>query len=459
MAKSNSGRVPLSASGVCGVAALLLCVTACAPDPQLVRLDVYDWWDQDAEKVAFDSVLQRYKRKWSNTDVVTTTDDRAPYTRDRLARRMLAGAPPATFQANSGADLLRWTMVDTDSSRPSKCSIQGLTELFQRTGLTGTVPEPLLKALQVGGSDTPYAVPIDIHRLNVLYINHAAGQRYADKHPDKSLLDLSTLCPDDPNAAPLLAPLALGAQQRFTLVLLALENLLPALAGADFYEAFLRGEEPSSVAGVGDWRVDVRRALRCTQYLAKSATNLGEGWTDAVEEVRSGAATFTVMGDWAGGQFAADLALGKVDAHPFPNTDTLFVFTSDTFPLPIGTEHPVEAEQLLETLASPDAQKIFSEFKGSIPARNDVVVEGQLGKLAAQTQRDFARTRQLGASSAYFPPYYPQDELGERLFDMISSRAGDDEIEAVVNLLRDAMPALAAWQARLKQGASEPGLP
>jgi hypothetical protein len=42
---------------------------------------------------------------------------------------------------------------------------------------------------------------------------------------------------------------------------------------------------------------------------------------------------------------------------------------------------------------------------------------------------------------------------------MISPRAGDDEIEAVVNLLRDAMPALAAWQARLKQGASAPGLP
>lgn len=421
---------------------------ACNSSPDSVRLEVYSWWREQPEAWAFDQVKNLHESLHPGVKVVNLGDANATEVRPHVAQISLAGAPPATFQANIGTDLLRWTVVDTQGSdEPGPNRIYGLSRLFARPGLDlqKHLPEAVLSGLRVGGSLEPYAVPINIHRLNVLYYNVSAlAEAGPPPEGHESWLDRDLLCPQDPNAERLPLSISLGANDLFTLTLLVFENLLPALSGADFYERLFLGNAESVV----DWKDQVRAALHCAQYLAKSLVDTDTNWEGAVEDVKSGRATLTVMGDWASGQLKTELDHGRVKAIPFPGSEGIYVFTSDAFPLPVGAQYTPEAEELLATIASREAQGRFSEEKGSIPARDDV----ELSPRDVERRRDFDDSMQVLATSGRFPPYYAQSDLNTKLLSMLRSSAGASEVEAVVEELVALSPLLRRFQARLAQG-------
>lgn len=452
-------------------AGLLGCAT---PTREKARLEAYSWWTRDSERNAFDRVLDIFNSKHQDAEAINqvTTDVNADEVRATLTARLLAGAPPSTFQANAGADLLRWTAMDTtEAALPSASRITPLDALFQRTGLVDALPRDLYQALLAGPRRRPYAVPLNIHRLNLIYFNTAALDRYKAEHAGRSFLDLELLCPkevakllDDPDAR-LDLRIAVGMRDSFTLTLLALENMLPAVTGSRPYNATSGGtlydELFLGTLTEDQWHVPVVRALQCVQYLSRSFLRTEDlSWADALTRVQAGDADFSVMGDWANGELKPALADGRVDVQPFPGSEGTFVFTSDTFPLPVAAPYAEESEALLETLASAEAQLAFSLHKGSIPARGDIsssLVQATLGDRAAQTRQDFdsASIHKSIATSGLFPPYYP-DDLGARLSAMTAARASKAEIEPVVALLRDALPLLERWQTRISQGQQEP---
>jgi ABC-type glycerol-3-phosphate transport system substrate-binding protein len=225
--------------------------------------------------------------------------------------------------------------------------------------------------------------------------------------------------------------------------------------------------------------VDVRAAFECVQYLSqffkRDEDNFtfpeDDGWAEAVYHVKEGRSAATVMGDWANGVLADDLD-DSVKSVPFPGTEQLFVYTSDTFPLPIGTEHPREAEALLDTIASPDAQIAFSEKKGSIPALSGI--DGSLERWQIEAGIAYDEGPRLLANSGYFQSYYPQGDLQTALVAMTDWDAvgppppnDPDErarrlaarrqlVDAALRVFTDAEPLLALWQARLGRGAANP---
>ncbi|HEY3500566.1 MAG TPA: ABC transporter substrate-binding protein [Polyangiaceae bacterium] len=415
---------------------------------------MYSWWRAPAEETAFDRVIGLHVREHPDVEIDNLADWRAPTQRDSVAARILAGAGPSTFQANIGADLLRWTVVDTENADvPSRNHLEDLSPLLRETGLTEQLPAPLLDALGVDGRGA-YAVPINIHRANVLYYRADKLAEFRAKHQNKSFLDLATLCPGGSDAPPLDLKIAIGAEEEYPLVLLAFENLLPALTNGAFYRSVFEG------SAMGDYTVEVRKALDCARFLSRHSLG-GEsasGWFAAVEAVQKGFAAFTVVGDWASGVFVNELNSGEVIAVPFPGSEETFVFTSDTFPLLIGVEHREEVLEFLRTIAGTTAQSTFSTVKGSIPARNDA----NMGVIEAASQirrEDFLASEQVLATSGFFPPYYPQGQLGQALQDMVAPDAGPDRIDAVVNEIVDAQPLFSSWQRRLREGASAPATP
>ncbi|HEY3253237.1 MAG TPA: hypothetical protein VGJ91_04790, partial [Polyangiaceae bacterium] len=177
-----------------------------------------------------------------------TKDSNADEVRATLTARLLAGAPPSTFQANAGADLLRWTAMDTtEAALASASRIAPLDELYQRIGLAAALPRDLYRALQAGPQRLPYAVPLNIHRLNLIYYNTHALERYMADHAGQSFLDAALLCPtdvamrlEDANEK-LELKIAVGTKDSFALTLLALENVLPAVAGTAPYNDLTGG--------------------------------------------------------------------------------------------------------------------------------------------------------------------------------------------------------------------------
>jgi glucose/mannose transport system substrate-binding protein len=451
-----------------GVAALF----GCADSPDTVRLEVYSWWEEESERRAFEAVIDIHQSRHENVEVVNLGNDEANEIRQIMAARVLAGAPPATFQANLGADLLRWTMVETEDD-PADLEtdddvvrsrwIRDLSSLYGKTELDQKLMEGLMEGLVVEGESgpRPYAVPINVHRLNVLYYNvealAAVETRLTELGRPGSLLDVDRLC--DENFDDTGLEIAIGRGEQFTLVLLAFESVLPALYGAEFYNRLFTGERWASAEGTPS--VEVRRVLECVQNMSQWFIPENVGWADAVERVNQAeeSATFTVMGDWANGLLLGDPDEQIVKGVPFPAKEGMetFVYTSDTFPLPIGTEHPQEAEALLETIASSQAQLAFSAQKGSIPARDDVSIES-LPESRTRTRDDYRRLPRVLATSGLFPPYYPQALLsvGEALFEMTEPGAGSAELEHALRVFTDAEPLLYRWQERMSLGAADP---
>ncbi len=441
-----------SLARVTGWLATCLLLIACGqPAPDKVQLEAYSWWKRPSEQRAFENVLRIYNASQSRAVASNLADEStADLARATLTARLLAGAPPSTFQANAGADALRWSVVDTnDAQTPSR--IADLSGLFQRNGLFDALPGPLLEALLAGNgaARVPYAVPINIHRLNVIYYN---AEKLAAYGPGKSFLDLNVLCPADletelDQGKKLNLKIAVGTSDTFALTLFALENVLPAMAGAQRYDQLFRGH-PSD-----DWEGPVRHALDCVQFLSRSfLDDRDKGWAEALAQVQNGDADFSVMGDWANGELKTALEHGEVGAVPFPGAEQIFVFTSDTFPLPVDAPDAADSEAFLDTIASTQAQLEFSQEKGSIPARSDLSIE-PLGPAAVATQAAFASddVTKVLATSGLFPPYYPA-ELNDKLAQMTEPGATRDSVEDVMALLRDAQPLLARWQERLAQG-------
>jgi len=447
-------RATVGRAVVLGIFAL----AGCSDEPP-VELEVFSWWSQQSEAEAFARVKAIHEEEHPGVIVHNRADPDAVDQRDLMAQLLLAGAPPSTFTANIGADVLRWAVVDTaDDELPSRSWIHGVTNLLQRTGLLRALPDELEEELRVGDSPELYAVPINIHRLNVLYYNVAEIERLSAERPGVDLLSLDTLCP--PTGAPDLPDdmkIAIGTEDGFALILLAFENVLPALAGPAFYEALFEGRAPESVSSPGEgYEVEVRRALGCVQRLAPYFANRSSRphWYEALDLVREGAAAFTVMGDWANGELRAELVAGTVRAIPFPGTEGTFVFTSDTFPLPIGVDHEAEVVDFLETIASQPAQRAFSSVKGSIPAWEGLGGLGALDPLAEATRADFTHpdTVRVVATSGRFPPNYQQDTLGIALRAVTAVNADETDIEAALAEFDSQAPLLAAWQARLERG-------
>ena len=461
--RRNSSRRFRAWAWLLGMATL-----GCSSAPTTVRLEVYNWWD-GAESIPFERVLTIHRSLHPNVEVVNQSKLVAGDARERVADIMLAGAPPATFQANIGADLLRWTAVDSATGALGENRIYNLSSLFARSkDLQSVIPQEIMDALSVGTPPVPYAVPINIHRLNVLYYNTAKLAALSPPSGHQSWLEPSLLCPTDPTPTPLPFKIAIGSREEpFTITLLVFENLLVAQAGAEFYERLFRGEM-STVSGVADdWKEVVRTTLRCAQFLGQFIEET-DGWKDAVKAVvdETDAAAVTVMGDWAGGQLASEPNYDgtTILSMPFPGTEAdgtrkgVYVYTSDAFPLPVNAEHLSEAETLLETIALPEAQKIFSKEKGSIPARSDAVDE-----VDAKRLQDFRDSAKALATSGLFPPYYDSEQLNEKLLAVLKtewgSKDGPAKIEAVVEELVSLQPVLLRWQDRLRRGPLDSPMP
>lgn len=441
--------------GVTSVALVSMC--ACSIPPEILELEVSTWWDSGSEQLAFDEVKKLHEQRHPEVRIESTEFPEADEARDFVARNVLAGAAPDTFQANIGADLISWTMVDTaNEDDPGTRHIEPLDTLLDDGTFWNRLPPELVKALRVGELPPPYAVPINIHRLNLVYFRPDRRERY-EHDKGAAFLDLGQLCPA--NGEPAITPpvLALGGKDEFPQILLLFENLIPALAGPAFYEAFFRGEPAADRTGQ-DASVVFERALRCLQRLGAEkkpgdADYDDYGWKDALNRVRNGDADYTVMGDWANGYILEQRWGDEIASMPFPGTEEVFVFTSDTFPLPVSARHPEAAKELLRTIASKEAQKAFSEIKGSIPARDDVVLDGPLAELAHATRIEFERARfKVMATSGYFPPYLQITPLSTDILSVMNS--SPTGMDSMMDRLRDYEDLFREFQARIGRGPS-----
>jgi glucose/mannose transport system substrate-binding protein len=362
--------------------ALAMATTACTSDrSEPIFLSVFKWWTEPGEADAMDNLQATFERKHQNIFIRGPVAGGSDAARATLSDKLRAGAPPDTFQANGGWDLFRWVMFNNVDDNASK--LLPLDNLARSEKWDQKYPGLILDTVRYYNENgvTTYAVPLDVHRVNVLFYNKRVFDEAGVPHPTREdtletlfgLADkLAEHARDTGNGR---TAFAVGMDKPWTLALTLFENILVAQAqGPSHYLDLFCGRIANPVRddGLRAALDTLHRLLTTPGYTNADANKLS--WSQAVELVRTERAAMTIMGDWAKGYLWAqgprppDKLFGVV---PMPGTNGTFVFTTDTFGLPKGAPNSSATLQLLRFLGSKDGQQAFNPLKGSTAPRLD----------------------------------------------------------------------------------------
>ncbi|RCI76374.1 extracellular solute-binding protein [Pseudomonas aeruginosa] len=235
------------------------------------------------------------------------------------------------------------------------------------------------------------AVPINVHRVNWLYINPEVFKKAGATPP--TTLDELFVAADKLKAAGF-TPLAHGSQpwQDGTVF----ENLVLSKMGPEGYRKAFVEQDKATLTGAQ--MVEVFAALKKLRgYVDADAA--GREWSAATAMVINGKAGMQIMGDWAKSEFTA---AGKVPGKdyqclPFPGTQKAFDYNIDSlvmFKLS-NAENRKAQEDLARSVLDPSFQKDFNLNKGSIPVRLDADM-APFDSCAQQSMKDFKQASQDG---------------------------------------------------------------
>jgi glucose/mannose transport system substrate-binding protein len=342
----------------------ILCALGCGGakgDEQPTRgsIELWTWWAEVGEQRALASLLEQYKAGYPNVTVLNVTKEGSDQLRDDLQLRLGAGNPPDVFQAPPGRSLSVWTTP--------QLVLEPLDWLYAQEDWYTAFRQDLRDTLSY--KSAIYAVPVGIHRLNLMFYNTRVLKEHGIEQPPSTMDEWYTAAATLQTAN--VYPLALGSSADWPVTLLFWENLLLVKAGADFYTQFFSGKlDPDTVGSDPNLRATFEETKKLLAYANPNHRQLD--WNEAADLLVSGAAAFTIMGDWTRAHFRAvadwqpDVDFGVV---PMPGTQDVYVFDVDCFAQPRGALHPDAAVGFLKVAGSEAGQSAFGPLKGAVPAR------------------------------------------------------------------------------------------
>ena len=337
------------------------------------ELIIYHWWTAGGEKEAIDAAFRVFKEKYPEVKIVENpiAGGAGAVMKPAIWGMLISGNPPDTFQVHAGGELKEY--VDA-------LYLEVVDEIWEKTGLEAVIPDTLKALVKFRGHY--YAVPINVHRSNVLHYNPKIFDELGiiEKYGDPRGWDLNTLLEIlryIKEKKPEVNPFELASRNKWP-VTHAFEVLLLIHAGPEDYVKFWTGKFDYKDLKHPVWNA-VKDVLRFLATVEKEElVNLNHPeltWDQAAAEVAAGKSAMYIMGDWAVGFYiAGGFKYGEEwISVPFPKK--VFILLSDCFNVPVGAPHRDTALAWLEAVASVEVQREFNLIKGSIPARVDVEIK------------------------------------------------------------------------------------
>jgi len=319
------------------------------------KLEIFSWWTAPGEVEALDALYGTFKASNPDVDLVNAAlaggTGAGGNMKAVLQTRMLAGQPPDSFQVHLGHELLD-SHVKAERMEP-------LDFLYDSEGWSSTIPDQLLSISKADGH--LWAIPVNIHRSNVLWYNKGVLASAGAPLPT-TLHDFLNL--GETLRAQGIPLLALGENQPGHAAHV-FENVLLGTLGAEGYKGLWTGATPWTDPGVTQ-SLDTFNSLlgfANTDYLSVS-------WTDSTDLVIAGRAFGVINGDWNNG-YLKSKKFTDFGYAPVPQTAGIYNTLADSFGLPKGVADRDNAVAWLRNAGSVAGQDAFNPLKGSIPARID----------------------------------------------------------------------------------------
>ncbi|ASU22557.1 sugar ABC transporter substrate-binding protein [Vibrio qinghaiensis] len=326
------------------------------PSTRAGEVEVLHWWTSggEAKSIAvLTEMLEQQGHSWKDFAVAGGGGESAMTV---LKTRAVSGNPPSAAQIK-GHDIQEWAGLGFLTS---------LNDVAKQGGWDEVVPPMVTNVMKWNGQYV--AVPVNVHRVNWLWVNPAILAKVDAKVP--TTLDEFFVAGDKIKAAGYV-PLAHGGQpwQDATVF----ETVaLSVLGSQDYVKAFV---ELDMAVLAGDKMVDVfSQFKKVHDYI--DVNSPGRDWNVATSMVINGEAAMQIMGDWAKGEFTA---AGKVAGKDYlcvatPGTADQFIHNVDSFVFFELTDADNKQAQkaLAATIIDPKFQEVFNLNKGSIPVRTDM---------------------------------------------------------------------------------------
>lgn len=318
------------------------------------KLEVLHYWTSGGESLAinvFADALNDAGGKWVDQPVAGGGGDAMNTV---LRSRVIAGDPP-------GMTVLKGPVVGEWADAGALANIENVAMAEKWDEV---LPPLLSDIVKVNGVYS--AVPVDVHRVDWMWINPEALAKVDGKVP--SSWDEFNALADKLQAAGI-TPLAHGGQpwQDATMF----EVVVLGMGGADFYRQALVDVNPEALQS--DTMVAVFDQMRKLRgYVDDNFA--GRDWNLATTMVMNGDAAIQIMGDWAKGEFlAANLTPGEdFVCAPAPSQGG-FILNSNSFAFfddkDASADEVAGRELMAKLLLTEQVQIDYTMHKGSVPAR------------------------------------------------------------------------------------------
>lgn len=343
-------------------------------------VEVIHWWTSASETAAvgkFKEAAMKRGIEWKDLAVGGGDNQRIV-----LKTRVGKGTPPDAAQINA----------DVRSYAANRDNLANLDEVAAKGKWDEVLPEPLRRFAKQGGKSY-VAVPVNVHRQNVMWINADALKKLGAAAAPKTWDEFFTLA--DKAKAAGMVPLAMGEDiwVNFTFMQVAFTTMKPDEFRRAFYDL-----EDAQLKGPGVVKAfEVMRKLR--GYVDRSAST--RKWNEATQMVIQGRALAQIMGDFAKGEFNMAGKKPGIDylCATVPGSGRSHLFTSDAFLFFKHAEHSKAQLELAQVFMDRDAQVAFSQLKGSVPVRTDADVS-KFDECARQSYSDFVAGGKDGTVAA-----------------------------------------------------------
>lgn len=356
-------------------AALLVALPLLA---QAGEVEVLHWWTSGGEAKSAAELKKMMAAKghtWKDFAVAGGGGDNAMTV---LKTRVVSGNPPTAAQVK-GPAIQEWGREGVLAQLDAVASAEKWDSVL---------PPVVSSVMKYQGHYV--AVPVNVHRVNWMWVNPAVFQKAGVKVPT-SWAEFDAAATQIEKAG--FVAVAHGGQpwQDFTVF----ESVALGVGGTDYYKKALVKLDQGALSGATTVKVfDTLRMVR--RHMDKDMP--GRDWNLATAMVINGKAAMQFMGDWAKGEFAAAGKKPGVDYQclPAPGTDKAFTFNVDSFIVfAQKNKDQKTTNDFASTVLSPAFQQVFNLNKGSIPVRlgSDM---SKFDDCAKRSSADFAASSKSG---------------------------------------------------------------
>lgn len=327
------------------------------------EVEVLHWWTSASEAEAVNvlkKLLEKEGHTWKDFAVAGGGGENAMTV---LKSRVVSGNAPTAAQIK-GPAIQEWASMGVNAN---------LDAVAKAENWDNKIYSPLIDHLKYNKHYV--AVPVNIHRVNWLWVNPSVFKKAKVKVPTTwQELESAAQALQDyavKNKLKDFTPIAHGGQNWQDATVF--EAIVLSEGGSQLYtEAFINLKK-EALTGVAMQNA-FKKLRTYKQYTDKGST--GRDWNQATAMVIKGNAGMQIMGDWAKGEFVKAGKKPGVDylCVPVPGTQGDFTYNVDSFVMFKNKKPKSEEAQnaMAKLILQEEFQKVFNTNKGSVPVNKNI---------------------------------------------------------------------------------------